>query len=67
MTINPIIALIIGVVERFVILIIYFIKRNTAFKLISQSTKIAEELEKNAKIEAENAKKAALLETRRMD
>ncbi|HOI01704.1 MAG TPA: ribonuclease Y, partial [Candidatus Cloacimonas acidaminovorans] len=45
-------------------LIIYFIKRNTAFKLISQSTKIAEELEKNAKIEAENAKKAALLEAR---
>ncbi|HNZ33531.1 MAG TPA: ribonuclease Y, partial [Candidatus Cloacimonas sp.] len=45
-------------------LIIYFIKRNTAFKLISQSTKIAEELEKNAKTEAENAKKAALLEAR---
>jgi len=65
MTINPIIALIIGVVGGFAIaLIIYFIKRNTAFKLISQSTKIAEELEKNAKIEAENAKKAALLEAR---
>jgi len=65
MTINPIIALIIGVACGFSIaLIIYFIKRNTAFKLISQSTKIAEELEKNAKIEAENAKKAALLEAR---
>ena len=65
MTINPIIALIIGVVGGFAIaLIIYFIKRNTAFKLISQSTKIAEELEKNAKTEAENAKKAALLEAR---
>ncbi|CAO80432.1 ribonuclease Y [Candidatus Cloacimonas acidaminovorans] len=65
MTINPIIALIIGVAGGFAIaLIIYFIKRNTAFKLISQSTKIAEELEKNAKIEAENAKKAALLEAR---
>ena len=65
MTINPIITLIIGVVGGFAIaLIIYFIKRNTAFKLISQSTKIAEELEKNAKTEAENAKKAALLEAR---
>lgn len=65
MTINPIIALIIGVAIGFAIaLIIYFIKRNTAFKLISQSTKIAEELEKNAKTEAENAKKAALLEAR---
>ena len=65
MTINPIIALIIGVAGGFAIaLIIYFIKRNTAFKLISQSTKIAEELEKNAKTEAENAKKAALLEAR---
>ena len=65
MTINPIIALIIGVAIGVAIaLIIYFIKRNTAFKLISQSTKIAEELEKNAKIEAENAKKAALLEAR---
>ena len=65
MTINPIIALIIGVAVGFAIaLIIYFIKRNTAFKLISQSTKIAEELEKNAKTEAENAKKAALLEAR---
>ena len=65
MTINPIIALIIGVAIGVAIaLIIYFIKRNTAFKLISQSTKIAEELEKNAKTEAENAKKAALLEAR---
>ncbi|MCK9609572.1 MAG: ribonuclease Y [Candidatus Cloacimonas sp.] len=65
MTINPIIALIIGAAIGFAIaLIIYFIKRNTAFKLISQSTKIAEELEKNAKTEAENAKKAALLEAR---
>ena len=65
MTINPIITLIIGAAIGFAIaLIIYFIKRNTAFKLISQSTKIAEELEKNAKTEAENAKKAALLEAR---
>ena len=65
MTINPIIALIIGVAIGVAIaLIIYYIKRNTAFKLISQSTKIAEELEKNAKTEAENAKKAALLEAR---
>ena len=45
-------------------LFIYIIKRNSTFKLISQSTKIAEELERNAKIEAENAKKAALLEAR---
>lgn len=65
MTINPIITLIIGAAIGFAIaLIIYFIKRNTAFKLISQSTKIAEELEKNAKTVAENAKKAALLEAR---
>ena len=63
MTINPIIALIIGVAAGFgIALIIYLIKRNTTFKLISQSTKIAEDLERNAKIEAESAKKAALLE-----
>ena len=63
MTINPIIALIIGVAAGFALaLIIYLIKRNTTFKLISQSTKIAEDLERNAKIEAESAKKAALLE-----
>ncbi|MEN6444724.1 MAG: ribonuclease Y [Candidatus Cloacimonas sp.] len=65
MTIDPIIALIIGVAIGFAIaLIIYLVKRNTTFKLISRSTKIAEELERNAKIEAENAKKAALLEAR---
>ncbi|HOU26116.1 MAG TPA: ribonuclease Y [Candidatus Cloacimonas sp.] len=58
-------ALVIGVAVGFVIaLFIYIIKRNSTFKLISQSTKIAEELERNAKIEAENAKKAALLEAR---
>ncbi len=63
MTINPIIALIIGVAAGFgIALIIYLIKRNTTFKLISQSTKIAEDLERNAKMEAESAKKAALLE-----
>lgn len=65
MTIDPIIAIIIGVAIGFAIaLIIYLVKRNTTFKLISRSTKIAEELERNAKIEAENAKKAALLEAR---
>ena len=65
MNINPYIALVIGVAVGFVIaLFIYIIKRNSTFKLISQSTKIAEELERNAKIEAENAKKAALLESR---
>ena len=65
MNINPYIALVIGVAVGFVIaLFIYIIKRNSTFKLISQSTKIAEELERNAKIEAENAKKAALLEAR---
>ena len=65
MNINPFIALVIGVAVGFAIaLIVYMIKRNTTFKLISQSTKIAEELERNAKNEAENAKKAALLEAR---
>ncbi len=65
MNINPYIALVIGVAVGFVIaLFIYIIKRNSTFKLISQSTKIAEELERNANIEAENAKKAALLEAR---
>lgn len=47
-----------------VALLIYISKRNTTFKLISQATRIAEDMKKDAKTEAETAKKAALLEAR---
>ncbi len=64
-SINPYYAILIGVVIGFVVaLIIYISKRNSTFKLISQATKIAEDLKKEAKVEADNAKKAALLEAR---
>ncbi|HNQ43312.1 MAG TPA: hypothetical protein PKI59_02735, partial [Candidatus Cloacimonadota bacterium] len=55
----------VGLAAGFIVaLIIYLIRRNTTFKLISQANLIAEELRKEAKVEAENAKKAALLEAR---
>ncbi len=47
-----------------VAIIIYIIQRNTSFKLLSQSKKIAEGIVADAKKEAETAKKAALLEAR---
>lgn len=62
---NPYLALGIGLVLGFVAaLIIYMIRRNSTFKLISQANQIAEDIKKDAKHEAENAKKAAILEAR---
>jgi len=64
-TINPLIAVLIGIIGGFVIaIIIYLIRRNSTFKLISQATQIAEDLKKEGRTEAENAKKAAILEAR---
>ena len=63
--INPTIALAVGAGIGFAVaLIIYVVRRNSTFKLISQATQIAEDLKKEAKHESENAKKAALLEAR---
>ncbi|MBP7310226.1 MAG: ribonuclease Y [Candidatus Cloacimonetes bacterium] len=65
LTINPYLAVGLGIVIGFVIaMVIYLIRRNSSFKLISQATTIAEDLKKEAKTEAENAKKAAILEAR---
>ena len=47
-----------------VALLFYLVKRNTAFKSIAQSTEIAENIKKEAALEAENTKKSALLEAR---
>lgn len=63
--INPILALALGVVVGFVVgIVIYLIRRNSTFKLISQASQIAEDIKKDAKQEAETAKKAAILEAR---
>ncbi len=65
LNINPYLAIVIGVILGFgIALIIYIAKRNSAFKLISQATSISEDLTKDAKKEAETAKKAAILEAR---
>ena len=48
----------------FIALIIYLIQRNSAFRTIAHSKSIAEEIKSNAKTDAENAKKAALIEAR---
>ncbi|HQB97717.1 MAG TPA: Rnase Y domain-containing protein, partial [Candidatus Cloacimonadota bacterium] len=62
---SPYIALAIGLVLGFVVaLVIYLIKRASAFKLVSQATEIAENIKKDAQIDAENQKKSALLEAR---
>lgn len=45
-------------------LIIYIIQRNAAFRLISQSKTIAEDIKKEAQREADNARKAAILEAK---
>ena len=45
-------------------LVIYLIKRNGAFKAVSQATEIAENIKRNATKESEVAKKAALVEAR---
>ena len=65
MTINPLIAVLIGLAGGFLIaVIIYLVRRNSTFKLISQATQIAEDMKRDGRNEAENAKKAAILEAR---
>jgi len=55
----------IGAAVGFVLaLIIYILKRNSAFKLIAHSKSIAEEIKKDARKEAENARKSAILEAK---
>ncbi|MDD2596504.1 MAG: Rnase Y domain-containing protein, partial [Candidatus Cloacimonetes bacterium] len=56
---------VLGLVLGFVIaLILYYIKRNSSFKLVSQADEIAENIKRDAKNEAETLKKEALLEAR---
>ncbi len=65
LTINPYLGIGLGIIIGFVIaIVIYLSRRNSSFKLISQATSIAEDLKREAKSEAENAKKAAILEAR---
>ncbi len=45
-------------------LVIYLIKRSTAFRMVSQATEIAENIKRDASKEADVAKKAALVEAR---
>jgi ribonucrease Y len=45
-------------------LIIYLLKRNSSFRLISQSKSIAEEIKKEARKEADHARKTAILEAK---
>ncbi len=55
----------IGLVLGFLIaLVIYLIKRNSSFRLISGAKELAEEIKANAKTESENARKAAILEAK---
>jgi ribonuclease Y len=55
----------IGIIGGIVLaLVIYIVQRNSAFKLISQSKTIAEEIKKDAHKEAENARKSAILEAK---
>lgn len=62
---NAYIASAIGFALGFIVaLLIYLIKRNSAFKVVSQATEIAENIKREAKAEAEAAKKAALVEAR---
>lgn len=59
------IAAAIGTILGFVVaIVIYLIRRNTTFRLISQAQKIADDIKLSAKTDAENAKKAAILEAR---
>lgn len=47
-----------------VALALYFMKRNTAFRIISEVSEIAENIKKEANTEAENIKKTAKIESR---
>ncbi len=56
---------ILGIIAGLILaLIIYLIQRNTAYKLITQAKQLATEITKDAKKDADNAKKAAILEAR---
>ena len=59
--IPAVIGLAIGFIVAF---IFYWVQRNSSFKLVSQAKQIAEDIKKEAHKEAENSKKAALLEAR---
>lgn len=59
------ISILIGLAAGLLVAILfYLIRRNTTFKIISQSKTIAEEITRDARKEAENARKAAILEAK---
>lgn len=65
MSIHDIIIIAIGVVAGFLLaVVIYLIKRNSTFRIISQAKQIVEELKNNARNEIETSKKAAVLEAK---
>jgi len=65
MSIHDIIIIEIGVIVGFLLaVIIYLIKRNSTFRIISQAKQIVEELKSNARNEIETSKKAAVLEAK---
>ena len=65
MSIHDIIIIAIGVIVGFLLaVIIYLIKRNSTFRIISQAKQIVEELKNNARNEIETSKKAAVLEAK---
>lgn len=65
MSIHDIIIIAIGVIVGFLLaVIIYLIKRNSTFRIISQAKQIVEELKSNARNEIETSKKAAVLEAK---
>ncbi|HQH50116.1 MAG TPA: ribonuclease Y [Candidatus Cloacimonadota bacterium] len=65
MSTHDIIIIAIGVIAGFLLaVIIYLIKRNSTFRIISQAKQIVEELKSNARNEIETSKKAAVLEAK---
>ncbi len=65
MSIHDIIIIAIGVIAGFLLaVVIYLIKRNSTFRIISQAKQIVEELKNNARNEIETSKKAAVLEAK---
>ena len=65
MSIHDIIIIAIGVIAGFLLaVVIYLIKRNSTFRIISQAKQIVEELKSNARNEIETSKKAAVLEAK---
>lgn len=62
---NTIIVAAIGAAGGFALaLMIYVIRRNTSFRLISQAKEIAEEIKSSAKKESETARKSTILEAK---